>query len=184
MKFNDIKSDIIKGTAYLDAIHEAIEIESNFIEQEDWEGLIIYYKEKLDKGQNGYCLKIASVYIRELKQYQKAIDFLLPFQQENPKEEAIKQEIQLAKNYLEEKEIKLQQKDFRLMGEDDMFRLFFDELLMGTKKKFSTRLSELYKKYDYLSVDISDNIFGVKNGKKELLNNQSGAYSTANDLIE
>jgi len=163
---------------------EGWEEEGEYIDNEDWDGLLEYYQKKLENGQKDYCLKISGVYINELKQYQKAIDFLLPIQQENPREKAIGQEIGKARNYLENKEIKLQRKDFRLMGEDDMFRLFFDELRTGKRKKFSERIDELYKKYDYLSVDINDNIYGVNNGKKDLLHNEPEAYSIANDLID
>jgi len=164
-------------------IHKEIEKENKLIKKRDWEGLIKYYKEKLAQGQKDYCFKISEVYITELKQYQKAIDFLLPIQQENPSEKSIQQEIQTAKNYLENKEIHLLRKDFHLMGEDDMFRLFFYELPSGKKKKFSERLDELYKKYDFLSVDINNNIYGVTKDKKVLLNNEYDAYFIANDLI-
>jgi len=72
-----------------------------------------------------------------------------------------------------------------MMGEDDMFRLFYDANLRRiNKKKFSVNLRELFEKYDFLSVDLQDNIYGIKGDQRVFLRNETDAYSIANDLIE
>lgn len=163
---------------------ESWEAEAAFIEEEDWEGLIEYYKKRIATGQVELCIEVADVYI-DLKQYNKAIEFLQPFYKQDPENEVIKSTINKAHNYLDKKDIFLQQKDFKLMGGTDMFRLFYDDNLRRiNKKKFKDNLSELFKQYEYICVDIHDNIYGVKNNKKEFLKKEDEAYSTANDLIE
>ena len=59
---------------------EEWEAEYALTEAEDWEGLIKYYQVKIDNSKSNYyvetCVQIARVYTEELKQYQKAIDYL------------------------------------------------------------------------------------------------------------
>jgi recombinational DNA repair protein RecT len=65
-----------------------------------------------------------------------------------------------------------------------MLNLFEDENYNKiNNKSFKANLKELFKKYDYLSVDIDNNIYGIKKDIKELIKNDPEAYSTANDLI-
>jgi hypothetical protein len=70
------------------------------------------------------------------------------------------------------KEIAINKEEFKLFDQDDQFGFFYDEdgwPRDNADDTFDTDVEELYQKYDYISVDINDNIYGVKNGKKELL---------------
>jgi hypothetical protein len=70
------------------------------------------------------------------------------------------------------KEITINKEEFKLFDQDDQFGFFYDEdgwPRDNADDTFDTDVEELYQKYDYISVDINDNIYGVKNGKKELL---------------
>jgi len=178
MIINEIEYDI-------DDVTDFVEKTLELIEKEEWENLIAHYQTRLERGEKEYCLLISDIYISELHQYQKAIDFLMPYYIENPQEQALRQEIQTAKNYIEKKEVVLHYRDFQMMGEDDMFRLFYDANLRRiNKKKFSVNLRELFEKYDFLSVDLQDNIYGIKGDQRVFLRNETDAYSIANDLIE
>jgi len=162
---------------------EGWEAEASYIDNEDWPGLIEYYKKEIANGQKELCIKVADVYI-DIKEYQKAIEFLKPYYEEEPDEEVIRNTINTAQNYIDKKDVVLVRKNFNLMGEADMLRLFYDEYWRKiNNKKFSTNLNELFKKYDYISVDIHDNIYGVKNNNKEFLRNEDRAYSIANTLL-
>lgn len=70
------------------------------------------------------------------------------------------------------KEITINKEEFKLFDQDDQFGFFYDEdgwPRDNADDTFDTDVEELYQKYDYISVDINDNIYGVKNGKKELI---------------
>jgi hypothetical protein len=70
------------------------------------------------------------------------------------------------------KEITINKEEFKLFDQDDQFGFFYDEdgwPRDNADDTFDTDVEDLYQKYDYISVDINDNIYGVKNGKKELL---------------
>jgi hypothetical protein len=70
------------------------------------------------------------------------------------------------------KEITINKEEFKLFDQDDQFGFFYDEdgwPRDNANDTFDTDVEGLYQKYDYISVDINDNIYGVKNGKKELL---------------
>ncbi|MBD3231396.1 hypothetical protein GF322_01905 [Candidatus Dependentiae bacterium] len=70
------------------------------------------------------------------------------------------------------REIALNKEEFKLFDQDDQFGFFYDE--DGWPRKdghitFDADVEELYQKYDYISVDINDSIYGVKKEKKELI---------------
>jgi len=70
------------------------------------------------------------------------------------------------------KELTLNKDEFKLFDQDDQFGFFYDEdgwPRDNADDTFDTDVEELYQKYDYISVDITDNIYGIKNGKKELI---------------
>jgi hypothetical protein len=70
------------------------------------------------------------------------------------------------------KEIILNQEDFILFNDDDQFGFFYDDKGYPTKDasdKFLENVADLFKKYQYISVDAQDNIYGVNNGKKDLI---------------
>jgi len=86
------------------------------------------------------------------------------------------------------KDITLNKEEFKLFDQDDQFGFFYDDDGYPTKDaeiKFESNIDELYQKYDYISVDAQDNIYGVKNGKKELLmENVIEAYDIATEVKE
>ena len=86
------------------------------------------------------------------------------------------------------KEITLNKDEFNLFDQDDQFGFFYDEdgwPRNNAQDTFDTDVEELYQKYDYISVDINDNIYGVKNEKKELLmEGEIEAYDIAREVKE
>ena len=86
------------------------------------------------------------------------------------------------------KEITLNKDEFKLFDQDDQFGFFYDEdgwPRNNAQDTFDTDIEELYQKYDYISVDINDNIYGVKNEKKELLmEGEIEAYDIAREVKE
>lgn len=86
------------------------------------------------------------------------------------------------------KEITLNKDEFKLFDQDDQFGFFYDEdgwPRNNAQDTFDTDVEELYQKYDYISVDINDNIYGVKNEKKELImEGEIEAYDIAREVKE
>jgi hypothetical protein len=86
------------------------------------------------------------------------------------------------------KEITLNKDEFNLFDQDDQFGFFYDEdgwPRNNAQDTFDTDVEELYQKYDYISVDINDNIYGVKNEKKELImEGEIEAYDIAREVKE
>lgn len=154
-------------------------------EAEDWEGLINYYKAKVDKGQTEHCLQVANVYIENLKQYQKAIDYLKPFHEKNPEIKQIKQVIELAQNFIDKKPLKLTKKDLKKSSNSDYLLLFeFDTKIVSEGKTYSQKLNNLFKKYEYVEVDTDNNVYAVtKEGKKDFIVTNYDSYSTAHYLL-
>ena len=69
------------------------------------------------------------------------------------------------------KEILLNKEEFKLFDQDDQFGFFYDEDGWPTENaddEFDSNVDALYEKYDHIVVDFQDNIYGLKNGKKEL----------------
>ena len=85
-------------------------------------------------------------------------------------------------------DITLTQEEFKLFNDDDQFGFFYDDHGYPTNdasEKFLENVADLYKKYQYISVDAQDNIYGVINGKKELLyKDVIEAYDIAKEVKE
>jgi len=85
-------------------------------------------------------------------------------------------------------EITLNKEEFMLFDQDDQIGFFYDDDGYPTDDaeiNFEPNVDDLYKKYDYISVDAQDNIYGVKNGKKELMmENVIEAYDIAREVKE
>ncbi len=164
---------------------EGWEAEYYLTEEEDWNGLIKYYKSKIEKGQTEYCIQVANVYIEHLKQYHKAIDYLKPFQEKEPEIEAITQEIELAQNFINQKSLKLTKQDLKKGFNSDILRLFdFDSKMISENKTFNQNLNILFKKYDYVQVDTNNNIYAVtKENKKDFITNNYDSYISAHGLL-
>jgi hypothetical protein len=85
-------------------------------------------------------------------------------------------------------DIKLTQEEFILFNDDDQFGFFYNEDGYPSKdasEKFLDNVVDLYKKYQYISIDAQDNIYGLTNGKKVLLmKDVIEAYDIANEVKE
>ena len=85
-------------------------------------------------------------------------------------------------------EITLNKEEFKLFDQDDQIGFLYDDDGYPTDDaeiNFEPNVDDLYKKYDYISVDAQDNIYGVKNGKKELMmENVIEAYDIAREVKE
>jgi len=163
---------------------EGWEAEYELTEAKDWEGLIEYYKTKIKQGQTGHCFQVARVYIENLHQYQKAIDFLKPFSQKEPDIEEIKQEIKLAQNFIDKKDIKLTKQDLTRGFNTDTLRLFdFDSKFASENKTFRQNLSSFFKKYEYIIVDTQNNIYAISKNSKDFIRKNYDSYTTAYDLL-
>jgi hypothetical protein len=84
------------------------------------------------------------------------------------------------------KHIDLTFAEFLLFNQDDQFGFFYDDDGYPTKdadSKFESNVAELFKKYEYISVDAHDNVYGVKDGNKEMLMaNVMEAFEIANEV--
>lgn len=86
------------------------------------------------------------------------------------------------------KDITLNKEEFKLFDQDDQIGFFYDD--DGWPRDdaditFDSDIDGLYQKYDYISVDSQDNIYGVKNGEKELLmESVIEAYDIAREVKE
>lgn len=85
-------------------------------------------------------------------------------------------------------EIHLNKEEFKLFDQDDQFGFFYDEDGWpedGAELKFDSNVDELYQKFDYLSVDNHDDIYGSKEGKKDLImEGVIEAYDIAREIKE
>jgi len=86
------------------------------------------------------------------------------------------------------KDITLTKEEFKLFDLDDQIGFFYDDdgyPMEDASEKFDANVDELYLKYDYISVDVQDNIYGVKKGKKEqLMEDVLEAYELAREVKE
>lgn len=86
------------------------------------------------------------------------------------------------------KDILLDKEEFKLFNQDDQFGFFYDEYGWPTEnadEEFDSNVTDLYKKYDYIVVDFQDNIYGLKNEKKELeMSDVMEAYDIAREVKE
>lgn len=86
------------------------------------------------------------------------------------------------------REIALNKEEFKLFDQDDQIGFFYDEdgwPRADSNYTFDSDVEDLYQKYDYISVDINDNIYGIKNEKKELImEGVIEAYDIAREVKE
>jgi hypothetical protein len=84
------------------------------------------------------------------------------------------------------KEIILNKDEFKLFDQDDQFGFFYDEDGWPTENadnEFDSNVDALFEKYEYIIVDFQDNIYGLKNGKKETeMSNVMEAYDIAKEV--
>ena len=69
-------------------------------------------------------------------------------------------------------DITLNKAEFKLFDQFDQFGFFYDETGFprnDADETFNSDVDGLFQKYDYISISSDDNIYGLKNGKKELL---------------
>jgi hypothetical protein len=70
------------------------------------------------------------------------------------------------------KELSLNIQEFILFDDDDQFGFFYNEDGYPSKdasERFMENVCSLYKKYEYICVDAQDNIYGMADGRRELL---------------
>lgn len=83
-------------------------------------------------------------------------------------------------------DITLNKEEFKLFDQDDQFGFFYDDYGFprdNARETFDSDVDDLYKKYDYISIDNKDNVFGLKNGEKELfIEDVIGAYDIAREI--
>ena len=85
-------------------------------------------------------------------------------------------------------EIILNKEEFKLFDQDDQFGFFYNEDGWPTKNaalEFDSNVEALYEKYEYIVVDFQDNIYGLKDGKKQLeMSDVMEAYDIAREVTE
>ena len=85
-------------------------------------------------------------------------------------------------------EILLNKEQFKLFDQDDQFGFFYNEDGWPTKNaslEFDSNVEKLYEKYEYIVVDFQDNIYGLKDGKKQLeMSDVMEAYDIAREVTE
>jgi hypothetical protein len=85
-------------------------------------------------------------------------------------------------------EIKLNKEEFKLFDQDDQVGFFYNDdgwPRDDAKETFDSDVDGLFQKYDWISVDNNDNIYGIKNGQKELLmESVIEAYDIAREVKE
>ncbi len=85
-------------------------------------------------------------------------------------------------------DIILDKEEFKLFDQDDQFGFFYNKDGWPTENaedEFDSNVDDLYEKYDYIVVDFQDNIYGLKNGKKELeMSDVMEAYDIAIEVKE
>lgn len=86
------------------------------------------------------------------------------------------------------KEILLSKDDFKLFDQDDQFGFFYDDFGFpkdDAYKTFDSDVDKLFQSYDSVLVDDKDNVFGLKNGAKEIIfESVMEAYSCAMEVKE
>ena len=86
------------------------------------------------------------------------------------------------------KEILLNKEEFKLFDQDDQFGFFYDQDGWPTENadnEFDSNVDFLYEKYEYIAIDFQDNIYGQKDGKKELeMSDVMEAYDIAREVKE
>lgn len=70
------------------------------------------------------------------------------------------------------KDLILDKKEFKLFNQDDQFGFFYDDDGFpkdNADENFDSEVNKLYLQYDSILVDSNDDVFGLKDGKKELI---------------
>jgi len=85
-------------------------------------------------------------------------------------------------------EIILTKEEFKLFDQDDQFGFFYDDdgwPKDDADETFDSDVDNLYLQYDTILVDSRDDIFGLKDGKKELImEGVTEAYDIAREVKE
>lgn len=80
----------------------------------------------------------------------------------------------------------LSKEEFKLFDQDDQFGFFYDDDGFpkdDADETFDSDVDNLFQTYDSVLVDSVDNVFGFKNGIKELISESvSEAYSIAMEV--
>lgn len=85
-------------------------------------------------------------------------------------------------------DITLTKEEFKLFNQDDQFGFFYDD--WGSPKEnaeetFGSDVDALFEKFDAIIVNVNDDIFGIKDGKKELyFSGVIEAYDIAREVKE
>jgi hypothetical protein len=86
------------------------------------------------------------------------------------------------------KDITLNKQEFKLFNQDDQFGFFYDDWGFSkdnADETFESDVDKLYMQFDAIIVSPNDNIFGLKEGKKELyLEGLIEAYDIAREVKE
>ncbi len=84
------------------------------------------------------------------------------------------------------KELILSKEEFKDFNQDDQFGFFYDEDGFPRKEAdeiFDNEVDKLYKEYEKIVVDYNDNIYGIKEGKKEvIMEGAMEAYDIAREV--
>lgn len=86
------------------------------------------------------------------------------------------------------KDIILTKEEFKLFDQDDQFGFFYDDNGWpkdDAEETFDSDVDKLFQTYDSVIIDNRDNVWGLKNGKKELIFEAViEAYSIAMEVKE
>ena len=86
------------------------------------------------------------------------------------------------------KDIVLNKDEFKLFDQDDQFGFFYDDFGFpkdDADETFDSDVDKLFQSFDSVLVDSKDNIFGLKNGEKEIIfESVMEAYSIAMEIKE
>jgi hypothetical protein len=86
------------------------------------------------------------------------------------------------------KDITLTKEEFKLFDQDDQFGFFYDDNGWpkdDAEETFDSDVDKLFQTYDSVIIDNRDNVWGLKNGKKELIFEAViEAYSIAMEVKE
>ncbi len=86
------------------------------------------------------------------------------------------------------KDLILDKEEFKLFNQDDQFGFFYDDdgwPKDDADETFDSDVDNLYLQYDSILVDSNDDVFGLKDGKKELiLQGVIEAYDIAREVKE
>lgn len=86
------------------------------------------------------------------------------------------------------KDITLTKEEFKLFDQDDQFGFFYDDFGFpkdDADENFDSDVDKLFQTYDSILIDNRDNVWGLKNGEKEIIfESVMEAYSIAREVKE